>query len=105
MRKLFTSLLFLVSLTAFSEDGYRLWLRYDEVKDHHLLRQYRQLIYGWLVDGNSPTDSVMRSELNVAMNGLLGYPVYESKGIKDKLVVFTTFDKHQLPVPPSLIDK
>ena len=105
MKNILAGLFLFISLTSFSEDGYRLWLRYDEVKNHHLLKQYRQLIYGWIVEGNSPTDSVMRSELSVAMNGLLGYPVYESKGIKDKLVVFTTFDSHQLPVPPSLVNK
>src|SRR5882762_7154227 len=105
MGRIFTSLLLLVSLNSFAEDGYRLWLRYDEVKSQHLLKQYRQLIYGWIVDGNSPTDTVIRSELNVALNGLLGYPVYESKALKDNLVIFTTFDTHNLPVPPSLVDK
>ncbi|MEJ0033892.1 MAG: hypothetical protein WDO15_27770 [Bacteroidota bacterium] len=58
MRKIIIGLLLLISLDSFCEDGYRLWLRYDEVKNQHLLKQYRQLIYGWIVDGNSPTDSV-----------------------------------------------
>ncbi|MEI9921526.1 MAG: alpha-glucuronidase family glycosyl hydrolase [Bacteroidota bacterium] len=105
MRNLLTGLLLFISLTSFAEDGYRLWLRYDEVKNPHFLKQYREHIYGWIVDGNSPTDTVMRAELNVAMNGLLGYPVYESKALKDKLVVFTTFATHNLTVPASLIDK
>jgi alpha-glucuronidase len=105
MRNLLSCLLLLISLNAFSEDGYRLWLRYDEVKNQHLLRQYRQFIYGWIVDGNTPTDSVMRSELGVALNGLIGYPIYESKAIKDNLVIFTTFATHNLPVPASLTNK
>jgi alpha-glucuronidase len=78
------------SLTAFCEDGYRLWLRYDRVRNEHVLRHYKELIYGWIVEGNSPTDGVIRTELTTALNGLLGYPVYESKAIKDKVVVFRT---------------
>src|ERR1044071_7028636 len=105
MKKLVAPLLLFISIDAFCEDGYRLWLRYDKVKNQHLLKQYRQFIYGWIVDGNSPTDSIMRSELGIALNGLLGYPVYESKAVKDKLVIFTTFATHNLPVPLSLADK
>jgi alpha-glucuronidase len=106
MRKLALGLLLvLFSQIAFCEDGYRLWLRYDRVKNEHLLKQYKGLIYGWYVDGTTPTDSIMRNELNVAINGLLGYPVYESKAVKDKIVVFTTFATHNLPVPASLVDK
>lgn len=93
------------SQIALCEDGYRLWLRYDQVKNEHILKQYRQHIYGWIVDGYSPTDSVIRTELNNALNGFLGYPIYESKSLKDKLVVFTTFASRNLPVPPSLTGK
>ncbi|HEX8061481.1 MAG TPA: alpha-glucuronidase family glycosyl hydrolase [Cyclobacteriaceae bacterium] len=105
MRKLLTGLLLLISLHAFPEDGYRLWLRYDEVKNHTLLKHYRQLIYGYIVEGSSPTDTVLRAELNIGLNGLLGYPVYESRAIKDNIVVFTTFANHHLAVPASLTDK
>lgn len=106
MTKLICGFILLISSqVAFAEDGYRLWLRYDRVKNDHILKQYQQHIYGWIVGGQSPTDSIMRIELNNALNGLLGYPVYESKGVKDKLVIFTTFATHNLPVPQSLIDK
>ena len=106
MRKLILGLLLLCCATsAFCEDGYRLWMRYDRVKDEHLLKQYKDLIYGWIVDGNSPTDTVMRSELTAGLNGLLGYPVYESKGVKDRIVVFTTFSARGLKVPEALANK
>ena len=106
MRSLVAALLAVcLSQMAFCEDGYRLWLRYDQVKNEHILKQYRQHLYGWIVEGNSPTDSVMRIEMNNALNGLLGYPVYESKTLKDKLVVFTTFASHNLTVPSSLANK
>lgn len=108
MRNVLTGLLLCCALNAFGEDGYRLWLRYDQVKNEQVLKHYRHLIYGWYVDGNSPTDGVMRSELTTALNGLLGYPVYESKGIKDKIVVFTTFGSpliSTIATPESLIGK
>lgn len=105
MKYILTYVLLICSISAFSEDGYRLWLRYDRVKNEHMLKQYKDHIYGWIVDGKSSTDSIMRVELNNALNGLLGYPVYESKAIKDKLVIFTTFATHNLPVPASLADK
>ena len=66
MRKLISGLLFLLfTQTAFCEDGYRLWLRYDRVKNEHILKQYKDHIYGWIVDGKSSTDSVMRIERSV----------------------------------------
>lgn len=105
MRHVLTGLLLFFTVNLFGEDGYRLWLRYDEVKNEHLLKQYRNHIYGWIVDGVSPTDSIMRNELTNALNGLLGYPVYESKAIKDKVVLFTTFASHNLQVPESLKGK
>jgi len=105
MKNLLLCLAISFATTASGEDGYRLWLRYDRVKNDHILQQYKSHIYGWIVDGKSPTDSIMRNELNNALNGLLGYPVYESKAIKDKLVIFTTFATRDLPVPPSLTDK
>jgi alpha-glucuronidase len=105
MKNVLVCLAICFTISASGEDGYRLWLRYDRVKNDHILQQYKSHIYGWIVDGNSPTDSIIRTELNNALNGLLGYPVYESKGIKDKLVIFTTFATHNLPIPPSLVDK
>jgi alpha-glucuronidase len=105
MKNLLLCLAICFTTTASGEDGYRLWLRYDRVKNDHVLQQYKSHIYGWIVDGKSPTDSIMRNELNNALNGLLGYPVYESKAIKDKLVIFTTFSARDLSVPPSLVDK
>jgi alpha-glucuronidase len=109
MRKLTLGLLLVIATqVAFGEDGYRLWLRYDRVRNEHVLKQYKGLIYGWYVDGITPTDSVMRNELNPALNGLLGYPIYESKTIKDKIIVFTTFGSpllSSLTTPQALVDK
>lgn len=105
MKYILAYVLLIYSIPSLSEDGYRLWMRYDRVKNDHVLKQYKDHIYGWIVDGHSPTDSIMRIELNNALNGLLGYPVYESKAVKDRLVIFTTFANQNIPVPPALVDK
>jgi alpha-glucuronidase len=109
MRNLVIGLLFiLASFNVSGEDGYRLWLRYNRVADESTLRQYKELIYGWRVDGTTPTDEAIRNELKLGLDNLLGYPVYESKTFKDKLVVFTTFGSATYPelkAPAELINQ
>lgn len=60
-----------------AEDGYQLWLRYSVVSDQEKLKAYRKLITGWMVDGNSPTAAVCKTELRKALQELLGAPVPE----------------------------
>ncbi|HMJ68243.1 MAG TPA: alpha-glucuronidase family glycosyl hydrolase [Cyclobacteriaceae bacterium] len=76
MRNLLTGLLFLcLALNAFAEDGYRLWLRYDKVKDEKLLTQYQSRIKNIYLPGSSATVAVMKTELSMALKGLLGKEV------------------------------
>lgn len=67
---LFFSLLSFTNVQA--EDGYRLWLRYDQIKDTQLLASYNEAINGWLVEGESPTLEVIRNEMQMGLSGLLG---------------------------------
>jgi len=55
-----------------AEDGYRLWLRYDKVKNQALLQAYRQSITGLCLNGASPTIGAARQELLRALETLLG---------------------------------
>jgi alpha-glucuronidase len=74
-----------------AEDGYRLWLRYDLIRDERKLNQYRQAIKGYWVDGSSPTFSIVRNELRSGLNGLLGKDIPEVKGIdSDYILVIGT---------------
>src|SRR5690349_5556008 len=57
---------------ARAEDGYRLWLRYDRVKNQALLQAYRQSITGLCLNGESATIGAVREELLRALEGLLG---------------------------------
>jgi len=58
-----------------SEDGYRLWLRYDLVSNNQLLKEYRTAIKNFLVDGESPTLTIAANELQLGLTGLLGSPI------------------------------
>ena len=66
---LITSILFTSLLKA--EDGYRLWLRYDKIKNPVMLAQYRNLINSIVVTGTSQTINIARQELLNGLKGLL----------------------------------
>ena len=77
------SLLYLLVLLLFSsasthvlaEDGYRLWLRYEQVQDAQTLHTYRQAIQELVIQGNSPTLTIAQEELQNGLSGLLGQRV------------------------------
>ena len=64
-------LLNISSLNA--DDGYKLWLRYNLVKDSSKLDQYRQLIKGWIIEGESSTIKAAKEELEMGLRGLMSY--------------------------------
>ncbi len=60
-----------IGATARGEDGYRLWLRYDQLPQE-MIRIYRSRATSVVVPGNSPTLEAMRTELINGLSGLLG---------------------------------
>lgn len=62
------------SVVATAENGYRLWLRYDKLKDEAALKAYRQQINYCLVEGSSPTLNAAKEELQIGLVGLLDKP-------------------------------
>ncbi|WP_437179349.1 alpha-glucuronidase family glycosyl hydrolase [Pontibacter liquoris] len=73
-------LLLLLAFTAvgqklLAEDGYRLWLRYEQVPDAARLQAYRQAVQEIVVQGNSPTLAAAQKELQAGLSGLLGQPI------------------------------
>ena len=56
----------------FAEDGYRLWLRYDLIKNDNLLENYKSAVTFVCIKGNSKTISIAEEELNSGLTGLLG---------------------------------
>ncbi|HEX3229229.1 MAG TPA: alpha-glucuronidase family glycosyl hydrolase, partial [Pyrinomonadaceae bacterium] len=66
-------LLFAAAIVS-AEDGYRLWLRYDQVPVP-TLAAYRSRITSVIVEGRSPTAEIIKNELRNGLNGLLGTSV------------------------------
>jgi len=87
-----TLLLFMLLFhTSFAEDGYRLWLRYELVKDQALLDNYREVFAEMIVPGNTATGIVAKRELKKGLGGLLGMdvPVVKTLSAKNSLVAGT----------------
>ena len=76
MKKLMAVLLLLsIASIAKAEDGYRLWLRYDKIKNAGLLSAYRQKLSSVAFIGNSASLLAARAELRTGLQGLTGQPV------------------------------
>jgi len=58
--------------SLFADDGYRLWLKYDQISKASTLQSYRNSIQGWTVLGESKTMAAVRDELKRGLSGLLG---------------------------------
>jgi len=83
--------IFFTSSYLFAEDGYRLWLRYDKIKDPALLAQYKKNIQTITVEGSSPTFDIIRKEINNGLSGLLGNEIKPNipKGLSSSLWIGT----------------
>ncbi|MFP4090379.1 MAG: alpha-glucuronidase family glycosyl hydrolase [Cyclobacteriaceae bacterium] len=90
MRKFLILIILSLPLALQAEDGYRLWLRYDRIADDARLTAYRQAIQGWLVEGNSPTLSVVEEELRLGLNGLLDQEINVVSELEDNILLIGT---------------
>ncbi|MDZ7692837.1 MAG: alpha-glucuronidase family glycosyl hydrolase [Balneolaceae bacterium] len=81
----------LSSQSVFADDGYKLWLRYDEISDNSVLQQYRANIQEVVLQGNSETYSIVEEELKNGISGLLGrdIPVSSQLSNRSALIVGT----------------
>ncbi len=71
-------LLFLICLpliAARAEDGYRLWLRYDQIEDEMLRKTYLKQLGQIFIDGDHPVLETARQELQAGLSGLLGQKI------------------------------
>lgn len=91
MNKIFITLLCLILFcVSYSEDGYRLWLRYDKIEDAKLLAHYQQQITGIQFNNTSATSDVAKKELLQGLQGLLGKKIIDQKSINGGTVVVGT---------------
>lgn len=68
----FTSLF--LTKTVSAENGYDLWLRYNQVKNPQKLKQYQAQFSSFSFNAISPSNKVAAAELIKGMSGLLGRP-------------------------------
>lgn len=71
--------IFIVLMNQFllADDGSRLWLKYNKISNGSILKSYRKLISGWMIQGDSPTMVVSRNELQIGLSGLLDVAIPE----------------------------
>ena len=79
--------LFAYENTAYADDGYRLWLKYDLISDRQKVDEYKQSIKAWMVEGNSPTIEAAKHELQIGLDGLLGLKIPEKNGIDSDVML------------------
>ncbi|MBW6534881.1 MAG: alpha-glucuronidase [Mariniphaga sp.] len=72
MKTFFLVILLLCTLSAFSEDGYNLWLRYAPVENAVLLQSYQSQIKNIVINAETPTLKAARNELETGLSKMLG---------------------------------
>ena len=73
-----------------NEDGYRLWLRYVPIPG---ASAYRRSLGQLLIEGSSPTATVIRREMSAALSSMLGATLPDaSDGLRDGAIVVGTPD-------------
>jgi len=77
-------LLYLIwsSVSCLADDGYRLWLKYDKIKDAVVLARYKNAMGSiFLNTGNTPITSSAVQELKMGLGSLLGKNITEVKSL------------------------
>ena len=73
MKSLLSLLFFLtLSFSSVAKDGYELWLDYDKVEEPQMKAQLESLFSGFFFFGESPTYDVIRKELEISGQKMLG---------------------------------
>jgi alpha-glucuronidase len=91
MNKIFTTLLCLILFcVSYSEDGYRLWLRYDKIKDAKLLARYQQQVTGVQFNNTSTILAAAKEELLQGLQGLLRREIIDRHSINNGIVIAGT---------------
>jgi len=105
---IFSFLYFLFfSVSAYAEDGYRLWLRYEPVEDERLLSEYHKLIEEAVVFGRSSTTAAIKAELEMGLGGMLGKKISVSDQIREgkNILAVGTPQNSQIIANPEISNK
>lgn len=88
---IFPFLLFLNGPASSAEDGYRLWLRYEKIKDVELRENYINALRSVCVAGSSPAIDAAKDEIKRGLKGLLDKEIpCAGEAAKDRMLVAGT---------------
>jgi alpha-glucuronidase len=100
MKNFFLRIILIVLLLSginVADDGYRLWLKYELIKDTDLLNNYKNLIQSVIIKGESETILITQKELSNGLTGLLGKTIPLVDNIKDEILLVGTIENIKLP--------
>jgi len=92
----FICILFLLSLTVNAQKDYKLWLQYSPIKDSETVSKYKKNTQGIIQLGNSETLKIAKTELQTALQNMLGNTIdlSEKKGNNIIIGTFSLLDKN-----------
>jgi alpha-glucuronidase len=76
--------------TLKAENGYDLWLRYHLITDSKILNNYKTLISGVIINGNSAIIQSAKQEITTGLEGLLGRKLPSQKNIQNGAILIGT---------------
>ncbi|WP_079690375.1 alpha-glucuronidase family glycosyl hydrolase [Ohtaekwangia koreensis] len=89
--RVFLIALFCTSASVvYSEDGYRLWMRYDKITTVAVAKKYQSLATSVLLEKESATFVIAQKELQLALQGLLQTTIPVTKTIQPGAIVLGT---------------
>jgi len=84
-------------MPARADDGYRLWLKYDQISDRAYLKECVKTLNSVMVTGDSPVLMAAREELLTGLGGMTGRKISDVKNItRGGVVVAGTFKSSPL---------
>lgn len=84
-------------MPASGDDGYRLWLKYDQISDKAYLKECGKALNSVMVTGDSPVMRAAREELLAGLAGMTGRDIADVKSMtRGGTVVAGTFESSPL---------
>ncbi|NLT50544.1 MAG: hypothetical protein GXX85_06470 [Ignavibacteria bacterium] len=80
-------LLFFIFNLLFADDGYRLWLKYDKIKDARLIEYCEKNIKGIYIERDAGILKTAACELEQGLEGLLGKKIKRVNEIKEDGII------------------
>lgn len=73
--------------TVYTDDGYKLWLKYNKISNPEVLHNYQQLISSFYVSGKSETSKLIYEEMRNGLRSLLGKKIPVISSIKKSSII------------------